>query len=126
MDLAVIAHKQHREWLLSVFASHPEFDARIVCFADWAYTDESSGGGRIPVIPLERINGCRHDAILIAVPWPGRGNQCFLSLHDMNAEGDIYVIRPTMMDAKRDFIAGGKFEPSIVDQIPMEDGRPYV
>lgn len=64
--------------------------------------------------------------ILIAVPWPGRVNQILLELHDLKITGDLYAIRPTMIESKRDFINEGKFDSFVVDKIPVSDERPFL
>lgn len=124
MRLAVIAHEMHREWLLQVFSSHPEFCAKVVCFVDWIDGNKMTEG--IPAIVLGELGAYEYDAILIAVPWPGRVNQLYLALRDSQITGDVYVIRPTMIEAKRDFICGETFDPFLVDKIAMDAPRPFM
>ena len=128
MDIAVIAHKLHRAHVLKIFKFHPEFKNRINCFGDWEERDTEDGEDekKIPIISLNALSQYKYDIILIAVPWPGRVNQLFLKLHDMKITGEVYAIRPTMIESQRDFINSGKFDDSIVDKIPMSDERPFL
>lgn len=128
MDIAVIAHKLHRAHVLKIFKFHPEFKNRINCFVDWEERDTEDGEDekKIPIISLNALSQYKYDIILIAVPWPGRVNQLFLKLHDMKITGEVYAIRPTMIESQRDFINSGKFDDSIVDKIPMSDERPFL
>lgn len=126
MNIALIAHKMHREWLIQSFSSHQNFQAEIVCFVEWDDISEKHTDGEIPVVPLGQLQKMNYDTILIAVPWPGRVNQLYLALRDMKAGDCVYAIRPSMMDSKRDFILGKEFNAFIVDKIPMLNEKPFM
>lgn len=122
MRIAIIEF-EYRQYLLDIFARHPEFEAEISCFAEWEPKTQADGG--IPVIPISKLKNEHYDIVLIAIWNNHRLSRLLTYLHD-EAVGNIYVIRLFALDTLTDFIAGTGFDMTCVDKIPEQNEKPYL
>ena len=122
MRIAVI-EQGHREYLLDTFARHPDFAAEIVCFAEEKPSAQSYR--EFPVIPLSELKGCGCDAVLVAVSHNHHLSRLLTRLHDEKV-ANVHVLRLFALDTHADFIAGGKFDPACVEQMPGQGEKPYL
>ena len=122
MRIAAI-EQGNRQYLLDVFARHPEFEGGIALFAE--QKPKADRYKDIPVIPLSELKEAQFDAVLIAVKLNHHVSRLLVYLHDAGIS-NIYVIRLLAMETQAEFIIDGQFDTSCVDKIPGNDEKPYL
>lgn len=122
MKIAIIEYG-HRNYLMDTFDRHPEFDAQIVCFAE--YRPKCESYQNIKIISLDALKNTECDVVLVAVSENDKLSKLLVWLHDQDIS-NVLVLKLFTLQTHSDFIAGTKFDMFRTDEMPGKEEKPYL